>query len=135
MINVPMNADGPDADECARLVANDPSIKGMWIVPTYANPTGAICSQEVAAKLAAMPAAAPDFRIFWDNAYAVHHLGAAARADELAATLSARLPEARPCLVSEVGAVIGAHAGPGLLGVVVVPYAEPASLSGALPGG
>lgn len=75
MINVPMNADGPDADECARLVASDPSIKGMWVVPTYANPTGAICSQEVAAKLAAMPAAAPDFRIFWDNAYAVHHLG------------------------------------------------------------
>jgi DegV family protein with EDD domain len=56
---------------------------------------------------------------------AVHHLGAAARAEELAATLSARLPSAGPCLVSEVGAVIGAHAGPGLLGVVVVPSAVP----------
>lgn len=74
MVNVPMNDDGPDAQECARLVADDPTIKGMWVVPTYANPTGAVCSQEVATALAAMPAAAPDFRIFWDNAYAVHHL-------------------------------------------------------------
>ena len=46
----------------------------MWVVPTYANPSGAVCSQEVAAALASMPAAAPDFRIFWDNAYAFHHL-------------------------------------------------------------
>lgn len=61
MITVPMNDDGPDAEECARLVATDPSIKGMWVVPTYANPTGAVCSQEVAAALAAMPTAAPDF--------------------------------------------------------------------------
>lgn len=75
MIAVPMTADGPDAEACVRLVVDDPSIKGMWVVPTYANPTGAVCSQEVAAQLAAMPAAAPDFRIFWDNAYAVHHLG------------------------------------------------------------
>ncbi|MDQ2708922.1 MAG: DegV family protein [Actinomycetota bacterium] len=56
---------------------------------------------------------------------AVHHLAAADRAQELAAALTARLPAARPCVVSEVGAVLGAHTGPGLLGVVVVPDAEP----------
>ena len=74
MVTVPMNDDGPDVDAVAALVADDPSIKGMWIVPTYANPSGSICSQDVAARLAAMPTAAPDFKIFWDNAYALHHL-------------------------------------------------------------
>jgi len=74
LVTVPMLDDGPDADAIAELVADDPTIKGMWMVPTYANPTGAVCSQEVAAKLASMPTAAPDFKILWDNAYAVHHL-------------------------------------------------------------
>ena len=74
MISVPMDEDGPDADVAAALVADDPKIKGIWIVPTYANPTGAVCSADVAARLTSMPTAAPDFRIFWDNAYAVHHL-------------------------------------------------------------
>lgn len=76
MITVPMTDDGPDAEEVARLAAADPSIKGIWIVPTYANPSGAVCSQEVASRLAGMETAAPDFKIFWDNAYAVHHLTA-----------------------------------------------------------
>lgn len=74
MVTVAMNDDGPDVEAVKELVADDASIKGMWIVPTYANPSGAICSAEVAAELAAMPAAAGDFRIFWDNAYAFHHL-------------------------------------------------------------
>lgn len=74
MITVPMTDDGPDAEEVARLAASDPSIKGMWLVPTYANPTGAVVTQEIASRLAAMETAAPDFKIFWDNAYAVHHL-------------------------------------------------------------
>ena len=74
MINVPMNPDGPDVAACAELVANDPSIKGMWVVPTYSNPTGYTVSEDVARALVAMPAAAPDFRIYWDNAYAVHTL-------------------------------------------------------------
>ena len=74
MIPVPMTADGPDPVAVRALVADDPAVKGLWIVPTYANPTGAVCSAEVAAELMAMPTAAPDFRIFWDNAYAVHHL-------------------------------------------------------------
>ncbi|MDV7135172.1 aminotransferase class I/II-fold pyridoxal phosphate-dependent enzyme [Williamsia muralis] len=74
MITVPMNPDGPDVAVCAELVAADPQIKGMWCVPTYSNPTGATSSAEVSKALMSMPAAAPDFRIFWDNAYAVHTL-------------------------------------------------------------
>lgn len=74
MIAVPSDANGPDPQVVRELVADDPQIKGMWIVPTYANPTGAVVSDDVAAELTSMPAAAPDFRIFWDNAYAVHHL-------------------------------------------------------------
>lgn len=74
MVTVPMHDDGPDMDEVERLAASDPSIKGMWLVPTYANPTGSVVTQEVAARLGSMPTAAPDFKIFWDNAYAFHHL-------------------------------------------------------------
>lgn len=73
MVTVPMTPDGPDV-EAVRALVDDPAVKGLWIVPTYANPTGAVCSTEVAAALMAMPTAAPDFRILWDNAYAVHHL-------------------------------------------------------------
>ncbi|UIJ36128.1 aminotransferase class I/II-fold pyridoxal phosphate-dependent enzyme [Allobranchiibius sp. GilTou73] len=74
MLTVPMTPDGPDVAAVQALVADDPSIKGMWIVPTYANPSGAVCTLEVASALAAMDTAAPDFKIFWDNAYAFHHL-------------------------------------------------------------
>jgi DNA-binding transcriptional MocR family regulator len=74
MVTVPMHDDGPDLPAVRALVTDDPSVKGMWLVPTYANPTGAVTSAEVAAALMAMPTAAPDFRILWDNAYAVHHL-------------------------------------------------------------
>ncbi len=55
-------------------MADDPSVRGIWIVPTYANPTGSVYTEEVTRELVSMPTAAPDFRIFWDNAYAVHHL-------------------------------------------------------------
>lgn len=71
MITVPMLEDGPDADAVAELV-KDPAVKGMWVVPMFANPTGATVTEEVARKLASMETAAPDFRIVWDNAYAVH---------------------------------------------------------------
>jgi DNA-binding transcriptional MocR family regulator len=74
MVPVPMTDEGPDAEAVAALVADDPTVKGMWVVPTYANPTGTVTSDAVARRLASMPTAAPDFTIFWDNAYALHHL-------------------------------------------------------------
>lgn len=74
MINVPLSDDGPDVGEVERLVAHDASIKGMWCVPKYSNPTGAIYSDSVIERLASMKTAATDFRLFWDNAYTLHHL-------------------------------------------------------------
>lgn len=74
MIPVPIREDGPDVDLIEELVAADPAIKGMWCVPVFSNPTGATYSWEVVRRLVQMNTAAPDFRLFWDNAYAVHTL-------------------------------------------------------------
>lgn len=74
MIAVENGPDGPNMDQVEEWVAKDASIKGIWIVPRYGNPTGAVCSDEVVDRLASMPTLADDFRIMWDNAYAVHHL-------------------------------------------------------------
>jgi len=73
MVTIPMNEDGPDGDAIRELV-KDPQVKGMWVVPVFSNPTGATVSREIAEALASMETAAPDFRIIWDNAYAVHTL-------------------------------------------------------------
>ncbi len=112
MVTVPMHDDGPDVDAVEALVRDDASVKGMWVVPTYANPTGAIVSQEVAARLAAMPTAAPDFKIFWDNAYALHHLTAdeAKSADILSLAAAAGHPH-RPIMFASTSKITYAGAG------------------------
>ena len=73
LIPVPTDENGPDIDAVASLLEADDSIRGMFCVPVYSNPTGAIYSEEVVRALVSLPAA-PDFRLIWDNAYAVHHL-------------------------------------------------------------
>ncbi|MDK4295248.1 aminotransferase class I/II-fold pyridoxal phosphate-dependent enzyme [Corynebacterium accolens] len=84
LVTVPMEDDGPDVEAIAKL-AQDPQVKGMWLIPMFSNPTGVLISEEKTRRLAEMDTAAPDFRIVWDNAYAVH-------------TLTEEFPEVLPVL-------------------------------------
>jgi DNA-binding transcriptional MocR family regulator len=75
MIPVELTGSGPNMEEVEALAGKDPAVKGMWCVPKYSNPSGVVYADEAVERLASMKTAAADFRIFWDNAYTVHHLG------------------------------------------------------------
>lgn len=120
MVTVPMHHDGPDVEAVAALVRDDPTVKGMWVVPTYANPSGSVCSEEVARALLSMPTAAPDFRILWDNAYAVHHLtqDEARSLDVLSVAAAAGHPH-RPIMFASTSKITFAGAGVSVLAASV----------------
>ncbi|MFI9505665.1 aminotransferase class I/II-fold pyridoxal phosphate-dependent enzyme [Nocardia sp. NPDC052566] len=117
MIPIPMRHDGPDVHAIAELVAADPAVKGIWAVPAYSNPTGINFSEEVVRELVSMPAAAQDFRLFWDNAYAVHPLTDTATPviDVLGLAAAAGNPN-RPLVFASTSKITFAGAGVAFLG-------------------
>lgn len=114
MVPVALTGEGPDMDEVERLVA-DPLVKGMWCVPQYSNPTGETYSSATVARLARMRAGADDFRLFWDNAYAVHDLTAASdRVDNILTACAAAGNPDRPLVFSSTSKISFGGAGLGL---------------------
>jgi DNA-binding transcriptional MocR family regulator len=120
LITVPLTDGGPDMEVVKRLVAEDARIKGMWCVPTYSNPTGTTYSDETVRELASMPTAAKDFRLFWDNAYAIHHLtdDEAVLPDLLSLCAEAGHPN-RPFLFASTSKITTAGSGVGFFGASV----------------
>jgi DNA-binding transcriptional MocR family regulator len=120
LIQVPMTGTGPDMDVVERLVAEDPAVKGIWCVPKYSNPDGVSYSDETVRRLAVMPTAAPDFRVFWDNAYVVHHLTDEHTeiTDLLALSAENGNPD-RPLVFGSTSKITTAGSGVGFLGASV----------------
>ncbi|WP_197375192.1 aminotransferase class I/II-fold pyridoxal phosphate-dependent enzyme [Mycolicibacterium baixiangningiae] len=117
MIPVPMLEDGPDVDLIEELVAADPTIKGMWCVPVFANPTGITYSWEVVRRLVQMRTAATDFRLFWDNAYAVHTLTPdSVRQVDVLGLAAAAGNQNRPLVFASTSKITFAGAGVSFLG-------------------
>jgi DNA-binding transcriptional MocR family regulator len=117
MVPIDMLDDGPDMDRIEALAGDDPSVKGVWLVPKYGNPTGVTCSDRVVERFSRMKTAAKDFRIFWDNAYAHHHLTESppALANLLGACKEAGNPD-RVFLFGSTSKVTFAGAGIALMG-------------------
>jgi DNA-binding transcriptional MocR family regulator len=117
MITIPMRDDGPDIDLIEELVAADPAIKGMWCVPVFSNPTGVTYSWEVVRRLVQMRTAANDFRLFWDNAYAVHTLTHDfVRQVDVLGLAAAAGNENRPYVFASTSKITFAGAGVGFFG-------------------
>jgi DNA-binding transcriptional MocR family regulator len=117
MIQIPMREDGPDVGLIEELVAADPAVKGMWAVPVFANPTGVTYCSEAVRRLAQMHTAASDFRLFWDNAYAVHTLTRdfVGQVDVVGLAAAAGNPN-RPYVFASTSKITFAGAGVGFFG-------------------